>query len=323
MGNMILDRQERFVVSSVGWVERGGFVRRDLHTGELINFPSGDSDYLRLFSVDGDRFMAVGHAPERDIIMLSVRRFDAPDLVLWSLSITPTRQTISGDPAAVAGIRRHHLATFKNGGKWDFHLITIDPDGANATLGALPWYNGNTYDLGYQGPIDVVSIPDSELVLVSVQRSSTIVVHDPAMGRDVDRFDLAGSHGNPILTIVGKELWTIDYDTFVRVDLESRKVIKSLKVQPSTPYTSPSFKGMMNQFAGELFIWTARKKAVIPRPFSGDVVIVDPETCSIELAMKLKGQPLSCVVTTTGALIARDWKSGDWLAGNIQSSTAT
>ena len=215
---MILDGQERFIVSSVGWVQRGGLVRRDLHTGELANYPSDGSDYLRLYAIDADRFMTAGHAPERDILTLSVRRFDAPGSILWSLAVTPKSQTLSGDPAAARGIRRHHLATFKNGGRWDFHLVTINPDSTEATLGELPWYNGQAYDIGYQGLVDVVPLTGSPLVLVSVQRSSTVVVHDPAEAREVASFNLAGCGGNPILTVVGNELWTIDYDTFVRVD---------------------------------------------------------------------------------------------------------
>jgi len=38
----------------------------------------------------------------------------------------------------------------------------------------------------------------------------------------------------------------------------------------------------------------------------------------IESMLKLKGQPLSCVVTKTGHVMARDWKSGDWTEGSVQ-----
>jgi hypothetical protein len=320
LGRVILDGQEQFIVS-VSWVQRGGLVRRDIVTGELSHFDSDGSDYMRLYAIDGHRFMTAGLDHEQETLRLSVRRFDAPGSVLWSLTFTPNNQAFTGDLAATVGIQRFHLASFKVGGSWGHHLITVNSDGTNATLGALPWYNEHTYDQGYQGLIDVVSIPGSDFVLVSVARSSTIVVHDPSEGREVARFDLAGRGGNPMLRVVGSELWTVDYDTFVRVDLGTRRVIKSVKVQPPPPPSTPPLRRDITQvFAGDLFVWAACQKAVIPRPFSGDVVVVDPKQCVIESSLSLKGQPLLCVVTKTGHVIARDWKTGDWSEGTLQNT---
>ena len=71
----------------------------------------------------------------------------------------------------------------------------------------------------------------------SASRSSTLVIHDPAEAREVGRIELAGRLGSPMLKLVGSELWTIDYDTFVRVDLRSRQLINSLQIQPPLPGT--------------------------------------------------------------------------------------
>jgi hypothetical protein len=310
---MILDRNERLLVSSVGWIDRGGFVLRDLSTDKIVGFPGDESAFVRLFPIDGDRFLTASHAPEGDRMHLAVRPFSDPARVLWSLRVTPCDQIASGDPREAVGICRHHLATFKNGGLWDHHLVTVNSDGAGAVLGALPWYNSERYDLSYQGLTDVVALPGTHVVLVSVQRSSTIIVHDPTASREDGRLDLAGRHGNPLLTMVGNELWTIDYDTFVRVSLPSRKVVQKVLLQPAAHGTM--------QFAGELFVWKARRKAVISRPFSGDIAVVDPDSGTIECVVALGRQPLSFVVTDSGRVIARDWKSGDWIEGSMPRAT--
>ncbi|MBI1825777.1 MAG: hypothetical protein HY287_12970 [Planctomycetes bacterium] len=129
--------------------------------------------------------------------------------------------------------------------------MTVAPDGSGAVFGALPWYNAEAYDLVYQGLTDVTALPGTMFVLVSVQRSSTVVVHDLNTGREAGRFDLAGRYGNPLLTVVGNDLWTIDYDTFVRVNLSTRQVVRKVHLQSAA-------QGTM-QFAGELFVWAARR----------------------------------------------------------------
>jgi hypothetical protein len=309
---MILDRSERFLVSSLGWVEHGGFVVRDLSTGKLAYFPGEEDAWTRLFAIDGDRFLAVVRARGIGRLDLAVRQFTAPATVLWSMRITPSEQEVSGDRRAAAGIQPHHLATFKNGGRWDDYLVTVAPDGSSAAFSAIPWYNAETYDLGYEGLTDAAALPGTALVLVSVQRSSTIIVHDPTRACEVGRFDLAGRQGNPMLTVVGNELWTIDYDTFVRVNLSTQRVAGTVRLQPAP-------QGTM-QFAGELFVWAAQRKAVIPRPFSGDVAVIDPVAGRIKCKAPLGRQPLSCVVTANGRVIARDWKSGAWIEGNIPTN---
>ena len=74
----------------------------------------------------------------------------------------------------------------------------------------------------------------------------------------------------------------------------------------------------IRQFAGNLFVWSAAGRAVIPRPFPGDVVVVDPSRDVIESTLTLDQQPMSCVVTTSGHVITRNWKTGNWIEGTFQ-----
>ncbi|MCC6678821.1 MAG: hypothetical protein IT436_16955 [Phycisphaerales bacterium] len=308
---MILDRTEQLVASSIGWVEGGALSVRNLATNRVTHHPVCDGGYLRLFPIDGDRFLAAAHRVEHDEIVLSVRRFAAPNIVEWSLRCTPHDHEFAGTSSATNGMPRHHLVTFKNEGRWTSFLLEVSEDAKRMILGNLPWYNGDEYDLGYQGLTDVIAMPSSGQVLVSVQRSSTLIVHDVQSETAIGRINLADRGGNPMLRIVGNELWTVDYDTFVRVPLDSRQPACAILVQPGT--------GPMRQFAGDVSVWKHGRRAIVPRPFSGDVAMIDPVSGTIERNVALGQQPLTCVATSNGRVIARDWKSGDWLEGQIHS----
>lgn len=74
---------------------------------------------------------------------------------------------------------------------------------------------------------------------------------------------------------------------------------------------------LTSHFAGDVFVWQPRKRAVVPRPLSGDMAVIDPSAGAIEQTVEMGKQPLICVVTSAGRVIARDWKTGDWLEGTI------
>jgi hypothetical protein len=58
-------------------------------------------------------------------------------------------------------------------------------------LDRFAWYNSG-YDEDYQSVIDATDVPGSHLVIISVQRSSNLVVYDPDIGKQVDAIALAG-----------------------------------------------------------------------------------------------------------------------------------
>lgn len=308
IGRMLLDSTERFVVSSIGWVDGGGFVHRDLESGNLRFCPVEEDGFVKLKDIDGDRFLCIAHWWEKRRVRFDVRRYSEPAASLWSLAVTPERQELGGDPAAATGAPRFDVGTFQ-GDTATGRLIEIAPGFERASLHDLPWY-GDGYDLGYQGLTDAIALPNSERVLVSVQRSSVVVVHDLKTGGQQGSFGLADRGGNPFLKIVGEELWTIDYDTFVRVSLKHFRAVATSFLQPGDNGT--------RQFAGEMHIIPSRNKIAVARPFSADVVIVDPIACRIEQSIAIGRQPLVCVVTNRGKVIAREWKTADWLEASME-----
>lgn len=308
---MIIDGTGQLIASSVGWVNGGVFCVRDAKTGSTTHHHACTEGYLRLFSIDGDRFAVAAHDESNAEFILSVRRFAQPDTVLWSVRCTPTAHEFFGESSATRGLRRHHLVMFKRGRESEYSLLTMAEDGRGLSQSSLPWFNEDNYDLVWQGLMDVVALPRSEHVLVSVQRSSTLIVHDPRSESVVEQIKLLGRNGNPMLVVVDDELWTIDYDTFVRVQLESRKVVGSVLIQPAQKST--------RCFAGHLHVWERQQLAVVPRPFSGDIAFIDPVSCNIKYTVPIGKQPLTCVVTDNERIIAQDWKTGEWLEGSAKS----
>ena len=59
----------------------------------------------------------------------------------------------------------------------DFVFLKILPEREQIDVQRLEWYD-DTYDKGYQGVIDVLELPGESSAVVSVQRSSRLIVHD-------------------------------------------------------------------------------------------------------------------------------------------------
>ncbi len=213
---------------------------------------------------------------------------------------------------------RHHLGGFTDGRCWRTLLILVAGDHRPATMGDFAWHENDNYDMGYQGLVEVLALPGEPSVLVSFQRSSTIMIHDPRTSHAVDRIDLADRGGNPGLAIVGSELWTTDYDTFVRVHLPTRGILASTRIQPCGSVEAGGKRFECQQYAGDLLVWTDGNAAVIPRPYSGDVVVLDPINGRVPSAVPTGRQTIECVVTSSGRLLARDWHLGDWMLGPIK-----
>lgn len=299
---MLLDRTERFVVSSLGWVDKGTFVQKNLESGQVTGHVLSKDGFVKLTDIDGDRFLAAAFDWEAGNTCFDVRRFAEPATSLWSLRVALQEQEVSGDPTKAIGTPRFHVNTF-SGDTSTGRLIELATDFGSAILHDLPWY-GEKHDLGYQGLVDAVALPNSAQVLIGIQRSSRIVIHDLSTGTLERDFELAGRNGNPKLDIVGNELWTIDYDTFVRIDLRTFHALGSVLLQPSANGTG--------QFAGSMYRHLLTKKIAVARPYSGDVIIVDPKSFKIEQSITIGRQPLCCIVTSTGRILTREWRNGEW-----------
>jgi hypothetical protein len=144
-------------------------------------------------------------------------------------------------------------------------------------------------------------------------------------GADADCFELAGAAGNPKLQFrtTAPDLWAIDYDTLVVVDPRTWRVTRSAGLQeggPLPPGLPETIKSRVSarQFVGE-FAFDAREElCVIARPFSSDVIAVEPSSLRVTHTAALGAQPLEVAILKDHGVVARDWKSGELLRGELQ-----
>ena len=98
---------------------------------------------------------------------------------------------------------------------------------------------------GYQGLVQVLALSD-DTALVSVQRSSQLILHDLNTGKRkaLDRVSPAAA-GNPRLTLrnSGREIWASDYDTIVVVDTTTWRTVRSMRLQDAATTNGRQFIG--------------------------------------------------------------------------------
>jgi hypothetical protein len=149
-------------------------------------------------------------------------------------------------------------------------------------------------------------------LIISVQRDSSPVIYDPETRRKVGALTLAGNFGNPHLYFrrTAPELWADDYDTILKLDSESWRALKSTRVQHAAQGTA--------QFIGQFAFDAEERVCAVPRPFSGDVVGLDPSTLEVRYRAEVAKQPLEVAVLGDLRVFARDWKTGELSTGMLR-----
>ena len=145
-----------------------------------------------------------------------------------------------------------------------------------------------------------------------IQRDSHPVVYDPREKRVLKEITLANNSGNPALGLCPRrrEVCADDYDTLLKLDLDSLEVKASRRIQSAPDGTA--------QFIGRWSFNEDESLCLVPRPFSGDVLAISAETMKTQSVAKLGGQPLEAAFLDNGRLIARDWKTVRLLKASLQ-----
>jgi hypothetical protein len=230
--------------------------------------------------------------------------FSAPEVTASSATYENGRSSLAGHAAAWEGLPRLFVQYLK--APWnDYVLVSVTP--AGAFVQRLEWYD-SSYDKDSQGVADVIALPDPRYALISVQRSSTLIVHDLETGKAHQQVTLGAQQGNPRLMLRENMVWATDYDTLVQVDARSWRVLGKKNLQ-----RAPAGTG---QFIGDCS-FSADGTCCVARPHSGDVVAVD-DSLKIRRRVTVGRQPQEAVELANGDVIARDWKSGDLLRGRME-----
>lgn len=305
---MLCDPQERFVVSSIGWVDHGALWVFDANTAGVRLFKLSDAKYLSLHAGEFGHY-AVVHHYDGDRLEVTAHSFDDPCTVLSRALVSGSDWNIEGPLAPWTHLPRHYVAYLTQPSWSDFALVSIDSN-RGLTLQTFEWFD-DSYDKGYQGIIGVIEVPLSDIVLVSVQRSSKVIIHSPQERRKVGEFELSGRGGNPRLQFRRRasELWADDYDTLIKIQPKDWRITRHRRLQESEAGTA--------QFIGQFSFDVNESLCVVARPFSGDVVAVDPDTLGTKFRSRIGGQPIETALLRNRRVIARDWKSGNLLQGEL------
>jgi hypothetical protein len=308
---MISNPDGTTLLSSVGWVDHDALWQFNVAGGTTETIPlSTGARYSSLHCAGSGRF-AVAHHFDGRRFEVSVRSFSAPGVVLARAVVEEGESTVTGDTSAWTDVP-HLYVEYLGFAPWkDFVLLKVSPTTSKIEVQRLEWYN-DSYDKLYQSVIDVLELPGNSCALVSVQRSSRLILHDLETGIERRSIDLGGRHGNPRLQLLdhGKEVWASDYDTLVVVWTENWQIRRSSRLQGASAGTQ--------QFIGDFAFVPDQKLCAVARPFSGDVVGVDLDTLKIKRSAKVGRQPLEVAALSGGEVVARDWKTGDLLRGKLE-----
>jgi len=308
---MISNPDRTTLISSLGWVDHDALWRLDVASGRLDRIALGSgARHLSLRAFGESRF-CVSHRFDGKRFELTVHSFSDPAAVLARATVQDGGQRFEGDIAAWDGVPNLHVAHLAFAPWNDDVLLRIVPSSGRIEIHRLAWYD-KSYDKLYQGIVDVLELPGNSLALVSVQRSSRLIVHDLTSGASKGFIDLAGRAGNPSLQLgcAGEAIWTIDYDTLVVIRTRDHRVLRKKRLQSAWSGTQ--------QFVGELTIAAEERLCMVARPFSGDVIGVDMASFGIKATARLGRQPLEAILLPGSEVVARDWKTGDLLRGTLR-----
>lgn len=307
---MIVSGDGTVLISSLGWVEGDALWLFQPTAGQeaRVTFDSG-ARYVSLHCCDPSHF-AVAHHFDGSRFEITVRTFSNPEGVIARGWLAPGGSSLEGDPDAWRFVPRLYVEYLNFEPHSDFVLLTVLPAAGRIDAQRLRWYD-DTYDKGYQGVIGVLELPDEGQALIAVQRDSRLVLHDLATGQSRRKIALLGRGGNPrMLMRRNGELWADDYDSIAVLDTDGWKVLRSARLQAARADTQ--------QFIGEYAFDRHEALCAVARPFTGDVIAIEPETLKVVSAAKVGGQPLEVALLGEGQVVARDWKSGRVLRGRLE-----
>ncbi len=298
----------------MGWVDHDALWCFDVpgRKVRLIPLNSG-ADRVKVHTAGPDRF-SLAYDFKGSRFELTVHNFSGPLRVVARATLTDTLSEVTAELEQWKDVPLLHVHYLSFAPWKDFVLLKISPTSGKVWAQRLDWYD-HTYDKNYQSVIGALELPGQGLALISVQRSSVLVLHDLETGARKGTLDLGGSGGNPILRMgkTGDEIWATDYDSIVAIDAQNLRVLRRSRVQNSA--------GGMRQFIGDYTFAPDEDLCVIARPFSSDAVGIRTADLEVTCSAKVGGQPLELAALARGEVIARDWKTGDVVAGHLRDSS--
>jgi hypothetical protein len=250
---MILSKDESLIISTLGWVDKGGLWLFDTKRGSIFEENISEAAYLSLHPGLNGFFAIVHHFShfyDADRVSITAHSEAEPGKVLSRVLPGTLECKIEGDCSVWHNLPTVYVAFFKTSSLTDYHLFLVDPAGPSIEIVSLDWYD-DTYDKGYEGVTDVVRVPNHNQAVISIHRDSHPILYDLDTRMVVRELSLADRHGGPKLRFRqrAEELWATDYDTLLRLSSADWTVMNSALLQGGGPSVSGQF--MSRQFIGD------------------------------------------------------------------------
>lgn len=295
---MIFDPDGGRLIDSIGWVDRGSLWVYEIAKREVSSISVDDSDFLTL------KQGRTGHFTVTRGATVSLRHSSRPEKDLACVRIRNDKAEFSGDTSLWAQVETSVLVESMTERA---RFVRIDAAKEAIQNIDISWYNADNYDLIWQGLVDCMTLPNRQQVVISVQRSSTLIVIDLERNLQVATVVLAERGGNPKLTLrTEDDFLASDYDTLCRVGISDMKVAAKSRLQGGGVNDGRLFERL---FIGDYKL-AADGSLVVARPFSGDVLQLDPRDFRRLGTAQVSGQPLVPHLISEHEVLARDWKTG-------------
>ncbi len=314
---MLVSSDETVVLSTVGWVDHGGFLSWDPESGSTRAVPVDDSPFLNLLPGVDDYFAVVHHGRAGGY-SVSARHLSEVSDEIARLTIRDDQAESEGNLEVWGRLPQFYGGwdpSGPDGGRFPYSVVRIDAVSRYREVQRMEWLTGPAYDLGYQQMMTPLGLPAGLTVLIPVQRSSRPVIYDWDNHQVAGHLNLSERLGNPTLRFRSEhELWADDYDTLLRVNPSDWAKRDERNLGGS--------KDRSGGFIGEWMFNRDRSLCVVGRPFSGDVIGLACDSFEITHRAALGRQPLDVAVLSDGRVFARDWKTGDPLSGRLENLDA-
>ena len=299
---MLYSQQYGKVISSLGWVDKGGLWVYDNITDKAETITLSNANYIVLFA-GCNGYFSVLHVFD-NAIEITVHHFGDPTYILSKVAFNSFG--VSLDKTLWENVPQYYVADFSVNNDFDTHLVKIGEENILLQGDKTEWYRKGNYDFMYQGLSSVTQYFDE--LIFTVQRDGSLYRFSLKENKLLQKIVLAGNHGNPVPHFGDRLIWTVDYDTLVQVSVKDWSVVKTKKLQDAE-------KGVAH-FIGELSLNSDGSLCVVPRPFAGDVITLN-ENLKVKRRCILGKQPLQAVALDD-QIIARDWKTGELLKGKLK-----
>ena len=154
------------------------------------------------------------------------------------------------------------------------------------------------------GPTSALLMSDRRSLVITIHKTSHVAIFDP-VARTTKLLLLTAGHGGASnAVVVGNDLWFVCYDRFCCLDLETGAFRASEVLQPQ--FYDAESRFMMSGFVGVPHFSQSLSNWLVPRPYSGDILVVSGESLSPVSRITTGGRPYDAVEFDDGSMLVLD-----------------